>query len=131
MDLILPSVWKFFLKKYGPIPASFSFIFVLFVHLQIEENVDGVLGIRTRRRMVGADETTELWRPPMLARTYHIFSINYVLLFAAPKLIQISIVKASVTRLVDFLKFLALNFLTKATKYLVTSTDLSKNITFL
>ena len=30
MDLILPSVWKFFLKKYGPIPASFLFIFVLF-----------------------------------------------------------------------------------------------------
>ena len=26
--------------------------------------MDGVLGIRTRgRRMVGADETTELWRP--------------------------------------------------------------------
>ena len=32
----------------------------------IEKSVDGVLGIRTRgRRMVGADETTELWRPPM------------------------------------------------------------------
>ena len=30
----------------------------------IEKSVDGVLGIRTRgRRMVGADETTELWRP--------------------------------------------------------------------
>ena len=28
--------------------------------------IDGVLGIRTRgRRMVGADETTELWRPPI------------------------------------------------------------------
>ena len=27
--------------------------------------LDGVLGIRTRgRRIVGADETTELWRPP-------------------------------------------------------------------
>ena len=27
--------------------------------------IDGVLGIRTRnRRMVGADESTELWRPP-------------------------------------------------------------------
>ena len=32
---------------------------------QIEKRVDGVLGIRTRgRRMVGADETMELWRPP-------------------------------------------------------------------
>ena len=33
--------------------------------LQIEKSIDGVLGIRTRgRRMEGADETTELWRPP-------------------------------------------------------------------
>ena len=32
--------------------------------IQIEKSVDGVLGIRTRGlRMVGADETTELWRP--------------------------------------------------------------------
>ena len=35
--------------------------------LQIEKSIDGVLGIRTRgHRMVGADETTELWRPPAL-----------------------------------------------------------------
>ena len=33
--------------------------------IQIEKSVDGVLGIRTRgHRMVGTDETTELWRPP-------------------------------------------------------------------
>ena len=33
--------------------------------IQIEKSIDGVLGIRTRGcRMVGADETTELWRPP-------------------------------------------------------------------
>ena len=32
---------------------------------QIENSIDGVLGIRTRsRRMVGADDTTELWRQP-------------------------------------------------------------------
>ena len=38
----------------------------LFVYFgSFEKSVDGVLGIRTRgRRMVGADETTELWRPP-------------------------------------------------------------------
>ena len=36
--------------------------------IQIEISVDGVLGIRTwGRRMVGADETTELWWPLMLA----------------------------------------------------------------
>ena len=29
------------------------------------KSVDGVLGIQTRgRKMVGTDETTELWRPP-------------------------------------------------------------------
>ena len=29
--------------------------------------MDGALGIRTRdRRLVGADESTELWRPPNL-----------------------------------------------------------------
>ena len=36
--------------------------------LQIEKSVDGVLEIRTQgRRMVGTDETTELWRPPLLS----------------------------------------------------------------
>ena len=36
------------------------------IQLQIEKSVYGVLGIRTRRgrKMVGADETTELWWPP-------------------------------------------------------------------
>ena len=33
--------------------------------IQIEKSIDGLLTIRTLgRRMVGADETTELWRPP-------------------------------------------------------------------
>ena len=33
--------------------------------IQIEKSIDGVLGIQTRgRRMVGADETMELWWPP-------------------------------------------------------------------
>ena len=46
-------------------------LFVYFCHFLItisiiEKSIDGVLGIRTRgRRMVGADETTELWRPPL------------------------------------------------------------------
>ena len=32
--------------------------------IQIEKSVDGVLGIQTwGRKMVGADETMELWRP--------------------------------------------------------------------
>ena len=58
------------LLKNGPIPASFCFIFVLFLlqfQYKIEKSVDGVLGIRTwGRRMVGTDETMELWRLPTL-----------------------------------------------------------------
>ena len=39
--------------------------FPVTISTQIEKSIDDVLGIRTRgRRMVGADETTELWRPP-------------------------------------------------------------------
>ena len=47
-------------------------LFVYFRHFLItitiiEKSIEGVLGIRTRgRRMVGTDETTELWRPPPL-----------------------------------------------------------------
>ena len=56
------------LIKNGPIPASFFVYFCSFlviISTQIEKSIDGVHGIRTwGRRMVGADETTELWRPP-------------------------------------------------------------------
>ena len=51
----------------GPILASFCFFrsFLITISIQIEKSVDGVLGIQTRgRRMVGVDETTELWQPP-------------------------------------------------------------------
>ena len=38
---------------------------------QIEKSVDGVLGIQTwGRSMVGADETTELWRLPTIGQSY-------------------------------------------------------------
>ena len=55
-----------FLKN-GPVPACFC-LFLLFSRYNFNntnwKSVDGVLGIRTQgRRMVGADETTELWRP--------------------------------------------------------------------
>ena len=44
-------------------------LFVYFRHFLItisiiEKSIDGVLGITRGCRMVGADETTELWRPP-------------------------------------------------------------------
>ena len=52
----------------GPIPASFClFLFRLntISIIQIEKSIYGVLGIRTQgHRMVGADKTMELWRPP-------------------------------------------------------------------
>ena len=41
--------------------------FLVTISMQIEKCIDGVLEIRTRgRRIVGADETTELWRPPII-----------------------------------------------------------------
>ena len=41
--------------------------FLVTISLQIEKSIDGMLGIRTRGcRMEGADETTELWRPPRI-----------------------------------------------------------------
>ena len=55
---------KFFFEKNGPIPASLCLFSFFPYNFQIEKSIDGVLGIRTLgRRMVGADETTELWRP--------------------------------------------------------------------
>ena len=45
--------------------------------IQIEKSIDGVLAIRTRgRRMVGTDETTELWRPPMVLLLPDKFPLN-------------------------------------------------------
>ena len=53
----------------------FLFIFVIFsLHLQfqqIEKSIDGELGIWTRGcRMVGADDTTELWQPPGIKKIW-------------------------------------------------------------
>ena len=62
----------YFLKWANP---GLFFVYFRYFHItisiQIEKRIDGVLGIRTWcRRMVGADKTTELWRPP---RIYYIF----------------------------------------------------------
>ena len=64
---------KFFISFLnGPIPASFVY-FRYFLDtisiIQTEKSVDGLLGIQTRgRRMVGTDDTTELWRPPKVQK---------------------------------------------------------------
>ena len=60
-------VHGFFLKKWVKtgLFLFISFLFSLQFQYKIGKSIDGVLGIRTwGRRMVGADETTELWRPP-------------------------------------------------------------------
>ena len=57
-----------FFKKMGQYRPLFCFYFRSFlvtISIPIEKSIDSVLGIRTRgRRMVGADKTMELWRPP-------------------------------------------------------------------
>ena len=43
--------------------------------MQIEKSIDGVLGIRTQgNRMVGIEETTELWRRPDIKNVLHYWS---------------------------------------------------------
>ena len=62
----LKSYSSYFFKmcQYRPLFVYFH-SFLVTISIQIEKSIDGVLGIRTRGcRMVGADETTELWRPP-------------------------------------------------------------------
>ena len=45
--------------------------FLVTISIQIEKSIDHVLGIQTRgHRMVGADETTELWWPPFSTVCY-------------------------------------------------------------
>ena len=60
-----PSLISFF-KKMGRSRPLFVYFpsFLVTISMQIEKSIDGVLEIRTRCcRMVGADKTTELWRP--------------------------------------------------------------------
>ena len=60
----------FFLKmgQFRPLFVYFR-SFLVIISIQIEKSIDGVLGIQTwGRRIVGTDETTELWWPPR--RTY-------------------------------------------------------------
>ena len=68
----------YFVDKEWANPGLYLFIFVLFTlqfQYKLKKSVDGVLGIRTRgRRMVGADETTELWRLPSRSQSLLHFS---------------------------------------------------------
>ena len=68
-------VWNCFFFKYGHIPASFLFISSFSYFNNNFKNTNwkkhrwcAWLGIRTRaRRIVGAGETIELWRPPSIS----------------------------------------------------------------
>ena len=67
-------VMKTFFTKMGqsrPLFVYFSSFLITISILKIAKSIDGVLGIRTRGlRMVGADETTELWRPLHVMKTF-------------------------------------------------------------
>ena len=55
----------FLCSNLGLLSAYFRTFLIQTLVIQIEKSIDGVLGIRTRgRMMVGADETTELWQRP-------------------------------------------------------------------
>ena len=64
-------------------PGLFLFIFILFslqFQYKLKKSNDGVLGIRTRgRRMVGADKTMELWRPPRFINNCLLITFEYLL----------------------------------------------------
>ena len=64
------SFFNVFLKKMRQSWPLFVYFrsFLVTISLQIKKRINGVLGIRTRgRRMVGADETMQLWRPLFLS----------------------------------------------------------------
>ena len=87
-----------FFKKMGqsrPLCVYFC-SFLVTISIQIEISVDGVLGIRTRgRRMVGADETTELWRPPKKCNSYQAIQmmLNFDKVFSPIQLSSLFIFK--------------------------------------
>ena len=54
-----------------PVFVYFRYFPITISIIQIEKSVDGVLGIRTwGLRMVGVDETMELWQPLYMTATH-------------------------------------------------------------
>ena len=98
-----------FLKKWAN-RGLFLFIFILLLlqfQCKLKKSVDCVLGIRTRGcRMVGVDETTELWRPPMIYLSL-ILSLSSSLIFSSLRftfLSQISSTRKCKIIFMDFKK---------------------------
>ena len=55
----------FLMGQSRPLFVYFRYFLITISIIQIEKSVDGVLGIQTPgHRMVGADKTAEIWRPP-------------------------------------------------------------------
>ena len=70
---------KFFFKKIGQSRPFFVYFrsFLVTISIKIEKSLDGVHGIQNwGRRMVGADETTELWRPHRPGFVHNSFSVK-------------------------------------------------------
>jgi len=70
--------------KYRQIPAFFVYfrLFYITFQIQIEKSIDVVLGIQTR--MISADRSSDLWRPPTLythvirIHTRYIYTCNSI-----------------------------------------------------
>ena len=70
---------NFILKmcRFWPLFVYFRPFFITISLIQTEKSVDGVLGIQTRGpRMVGADITTELWRPPLTLILFQFYILS-------------------------------------------------------
>ena len=66
-------------RQSRPLFAYFRPFLITVSILQIEKSIDGVLGIQTHGRMkVSADDTTELWRPPIVKIVSHYWPQNIV-----------------------------------------------------
>ena len=82
--------------------------------IQIEKNINGVVGIQTRgRRMVGADKTTELWRTPNILFFYLDMSYcDFLFYWANPGLfffIFVFLIQLTVNVQNNFCRWLDLN----------------------
>ena len=80
--------WSFLMCRTRPLFCLFSFFLQdkYSTNLTlIDITIDGVLGIQTwGRRIVGADKTTELWRPPFLTTFYYCITLNQSLDLVSP-----------------------------------------------
>ena len=64
------------MDQFRPLFVYFCPFLITISKIQIDKSLDGVLGIGTcGRKMVGAVETTELWRPPNFTNIFILMSL--------------------------------------------------------